>query len=130
MTNKYEKGLSDRQKHALPYFAGSGSYEEGCRKAGVSKNAFYTWLQNPSFKAELTRMQDEVVVSAVQTLKSSMARATDTLVSLLERKENPTLLRYVCNDIIGHVVKFKELQEIEKRVEALEELQHKNEGCL
>lgn len=128
MTNKHEKGLSDRQKQALPYFACSGTYEEGCRKAGISKNAFYTWLQNPTFRAELNRIQDEVVVGAVQTLKASMTRATDTLVSLLDRKENPSLLRYVCNDIIGHVVKFKELQEIEKRLEVLEELQIKREG--
>jgi hypothetical protein len=117
MTEKHEKSLTDRQKQALPFFIGCKSYEEGCRNAGVSKHAFYTWLQNPAFKAELARLQDEVVVDAVQTLKYSMTRATGVLVSLLDNKDNPSLLRSVCNDIIGHVSKFRE---IERRLEVLE----------
>jgi hypothetical protein len=121
MTEQHEKSLTDRQKKALPFFVSSKNYEDGCRKAGVSKHAFYTWLQNPAFKAELALLQDEVVTGAIQTLKSNMTRAIETLVSLLDQKNNPSLLRSVCNDVIGHVAKFKELQEIEKRVEALEQ---------
>ncbi|MGE5196575.1 MAG: hypothetical protein ACM3JI_04535 [Anaerolineae bacterium] len=53
MTEKYQKCLTDRQKKALPFFIISRSYEEGCRKAGVSKHAFYTWLQNPDLSNEV-----------------------------------------------------------------------------
>ncbi len=120
MTEKYEKGLTDRQKRALPFFVGCKSYEEGCRKAEVSKHAFYSWLQNPAFKSELTRLQDDVVSEAVLTLKFNMTHATDVLVSLLEHKDNPSLQRAVCNDIIGHVSKFREIEEIERRLDALE----------
>ena len=105
MTKTHTKILSDRQKKALPFFVSCKSYGEGCRQSGVSKNAFYSWLQEPAFKEELNRMQDEVVVNALQNLKSNMTRATDVLVSLLDRKENPSLLRFVCNDIIPHITR-------------------------
>ncbi len=120
MTEKYEKILTDRQKKALPFFVGSRNHEEGCRKAGVSKHAFYTWLQNPAFKAELHRLQNEVVADAVQTLKFNVTHAADVLVSLLDNKANPSIQRAVCNDIIGHISKFREIEEIERRLEILE----------
>lgn len=120
MTKKDENSLTDKQKKALPFFINSKSYEDGCRKAGISKNTFYTWLQNPAFKEELARLQDEAVHGAVQTLKSGMTQAAVKLVSLLGQKNNPSLLRSVCNDIIGHVMKFCELEGIEKRLEVLE----------
>lgn len=120
MTKKYGNSLTDKQKKALPFFISCKSYEEGCRKAGISKNTFYTWLQNPAFKEELARLQDEAVHGAVQVLKSSMTRAAVKLVSLLDQKNNPSLLRSVCNDVIGHVLKLCELEEIERRLEVLE----------
>lgn len=120
MTKKYEKELTDRQKKALPFFISCKNHEEACRAAGISKNAFYTWLQNSEFKKELSRHQEEAVQNAVQTLKSNMTHATNVLVSLLDRKDNPALLRSVCNDIIEHVSKFREFEEIEQRLAVLE----------
>jgi len=121
MTEKHKKTLSDRQLKALPYFAGCSTFEDGCRQAGVSKHAFYTWLRDPLFKQELDAMREAITTEAVQKLKANMMKATDTLVSLLNRNEQPSLLRTVANDIIGYVLKFKELEDVERRMDKLEE---------
>ena len=120
MTKKYQKELTDRQKKALPFFISCGSYEEGCRKAGVSKNALYCWLRDAAFKKELDHLLESVVAEAVLLLKSNITKASEALVTLLDLKGNPSILRAVSNDIIGHVHKFNESQEIERRLEALE----------
>lgn len=120
MTKTNVKALTDRQKKSLPYFASSKSYEEGCRKAGISKNTLYEWLKDPLFKARLGEMRDLFIEEAVDVLKSNITKATDVLVALLDHKESPSLVRSVANDIIGHVFKFHEMQEVERRLDVLE----------
>lgn len=115
-----KKCLSMKQKKAIPFIINSKNYDEGCKNAEISRSVFYEWLQNPIFKDELARIQDEVARNAIQILKANVTRAAEVLVSLLDHKENPILLRTVCNDIIGHVIKFREAEEIEKRLENLE----------
>jgi hypothetical protein len=117
-----ENGLSERQKAAIPFFLGSNSYEENCRQAGISKAAFFDWLKNPYFKGELDRAREAVVDEAIGVLKANVTKASSALAGLLEKSNNPAIIRGVANDIIGHVFKVKELQEFEKRLMALEQL--------
>ena len=113
-------GLTDRQKTAIPFFLGSKSYDEGCKQSGVSKTTFFEWLKNPIFKDELDKARDAIVEEAIGTLKSSTTKASRSLAELLDSSDNPTIIRGVANDIIGHVAKFKEMQEFEKRLADLE----------
>jgi hypothetical protein len=65
-------------------------------------------------------MRNSIVEEAVDTLKANITKAADVLISLLNNVENPSLLRAVANDVIGHVVQFNELQEFETRLAVLE----------
>jgi hypothetical protein len=112
-------GLSERQLKALPFLISAGSEGEACRQAKIAKHTYYEWLKNPLFKNELRRLRDLVVEDAVEALKAGANKAVDTLVRLLD-DPNPLLQRNVANDILGHVAKFKELHELEKRLEVLE----------
>jgi hypothetical protein len=120
-TKTDENGLSERQRAAIPFFLGSNSYEESCRQAGISKAAFFDWLKNPYFKAELAEARDAVVDEAIGVLKANVTKASSALAGLLEKSDNPAIIRGVANDIIGHVFKARELQEFEKRLIALEQ---------
>lgn len=119
MTTSDYSGLSGKQKRALPFFLSGRSEGECCRQAKISRETYYQWLKEPVFKAELSRMRNMIVEDAIEALKGQTTRAVDTLVKLLD-VENPTLQRNVANDILSHVARFKELQEIEKRLTALE----------
>jgi len=76
-------------------------------------------MKQPAFKNELRRLRNLVVEDAVEVLKACTSKAVDTLVGLLD-VDNPALQRNVANDILGHIVKFKEMHEIESRLDALE----------
>lgn len=114
-----ENKLSERQLRALPYFLGSRSIEEICHQAKISKCTYYQWIKEPIFRLELSKMRDELVINAIETLKIHATCAVDTLVKLLDSAA-PSLQRQVANDILSHIAQFKELQEIEKRLAILE----------
>jgi len=120
MTKRDILSLSTRQKQVLPIFASNLTIEEACERAGISRNTFYEWLKEPQFKLELDRLRNEIVNEAVNHLKVTSTKAARTLADLLERDDSPTVQRAAANDVLGHVVKFMELKELEDRLADIE----------
>jgi hypothetical protein len=120
MTESDKLSLSKRQKQALPIFASNLTIEEACGRAGISRNTFYEWLKEPQFKLELDRLRNEIVNEAVNHLKITSTKAAKTLGDLLERDDSPTVQRAAANDVLGHVMKFMELKELEDRLADIE----------
>jgi hypothetical protein len=119
MTKTDETGLSKRQLKALPFFVTSCSDIDACRQANISKQTYYEWLKNPHFKKELKNLRDLVIEDAVEQLKAYTSKAVSTLVQLLD-VDNNALQRNVANDILNYVARYKEIQELEERIEAME----------
>lgn len=120
MTKSDTLSLSKRQEQALPIFASNLTIEEACERAGISRNTFYEWLKEPQFKSELDRLRNEIVNEAVNQLKITSTKAARTLADLLERDDSPTVQRAAANDVLGHVMKFMELKELEDRLADIE----------
>ena len=120
MTESDKLSLSKRQTQALPIFASNLTIEEACERAGISRNTFYEWLKEPQFKLELERLRNEIVNEAVNHLKITSTKAARTLADLLERGDSPTVQRAAANDVLGHVMKFMELKELEDRLADIE----------
>jgi hypothetical protein len=114
--------LTAKQLKAIPFIVASSTIEEGCKRAKISRNTFYTWLQNIDFKAELRRQRDLVIEDALEILKSKITSAVNALLKLLDTTDNDSLKRLICNDIINHTMKSKELEDLDKRVGIIEEL--------
>lgn len=112
--------LTLRQLRAIPFLLASPSIEEGCRAAKVSKATVYGWLKEQAFREELRRHREEVVRGALETLKANVSKATETLVKLLDSDKEGIRAR-VAKDIIEFTQKAIELEELEKRIGALEE---------
>lgn len=111
--------LSDRQKRALPFLSVAPSVQEACRQAKIRTDTYYRWLKNPHFVSALKMQQNELVTDAMNCLRANIGRAVSTLVNLLD-SENDFLKRSVANDIITHYLKYRELSEIEERLETVE----------
>lgn len=112
--------LTDRQKKAMPFIVAAGTVEAACRKAHIARETYYTWLADPLFKAELKRCRDEILDQAFETLKQKTVEAANTLVALL-KSESDNVRRQAANDIMDHVLKAKEVCDIEARLNALEQ---------
>ena len=116
------QNLTERQLKAIPHLVASSTYEKGCRKARISRNTFYEWMKNPVFKAELRRQRDTIIEEALDILKCNMTNAVRILVELLDTTKNEYLKRNVAKDIIGYVIKAKELEDLDRRITEIEKL--------
>jgi hypothetical protein len=114
------KTLTAKQERVIPYLLGAPSLEEGCKRAKVSKVTVYEWLKQEAFRQELRRQRDELIERALDSLKANVSKATETLVKLLDSKSEPIRAR-AAEDIIEFAQKALEHEELEKRIEALEE---------
>jgi len=112
--------LSGRQLRVIPYLLAAPSIEEGCKRARVSKGAVYEWLKDDTFKNELRRQREQLTTIALDTLKAGIAKATVTLVNHLDSERESISIR-AAESIIGFAQKALEHENLEKRIEALEE---------
>lgn len=128
--NKVEKPLKSEkvkrsQELALPLLAISANYSQTCKELDISLDQLYEWLKDPEFKSQLDAMRSEactrVFEEAIANLKNSATQAVDTLINLLKRDDYPAVQRAAANDILTHVQKFKELNELEERIVKLEQ---------
>ena len=78
-------------------------------------------MKIPEFKAELDRQRDEITAEAFGVLSQGLTKAVETLVSLLDNKDN-RLKRLAAKDIIGFIIRHKENDDLDKRLTEVEKL--------
>ena len=118
--NETRDALTAKQLRAIPFLLAAPSIEEGCKRARVSKVTVYAWLKQEGFREELRRRREEVVRGALETLKANTAKATETLVKLLDSEKEAIQAR-AAEDIIEFTQKAIEFEELERRIGALED---------
>ena len=111
--------LTDRQRRVIAFLLDSPSTEEACRRAKVNKTTVYEWLKDEPFRRELKRQRDTITQHALDTLKSSIAKAVETLTKHLDSEHENISIR-AAESIIEFAQKALEHEELEKRIEALE----------
>jgi len=120
--NRKDSLISVKQARAIPHIIKAKSIEAGCRDAGISKTLFYQWLKKSQpFAQEYKRQRDMLFDEAMSSLQASIGKAVDTLTGLLD-SNSESLRRAVANDILGHIFKIKELQDLEDRLESIERI--------
>jgi hypothetical protein len=114
-----ETKLTDRQLKAIPFIVSRSTYTEGCKKAKINKTTLYKWLKDPQFKAELDSQRDAVASEAFGVLSQSLTKAVETLVALLDKKDD-RLKRLTAKDIIDFIIRHKENEDLDKRLTEVE----------
>lgn len=127
MNAEPEAQLSARQERVIVEILAAPSLEEARRRVRVSKCAFYGWLKDAAFQAELKRRRVAVVSDAIERLRAGMAKAVAKLLSLMDNGREQTQLRSA-QTILDQGLKAKELEELEERLSALESAVFYNRG--
>lgn len=78
-----EAVLTDRQRLVITHLLTSRSTEEACRQARINKTTVYEWLKDENFRRELKSQCDVVIERALDTLKTNIAKAAETLIKAL-----------------------------------------------
>ena len=111
--------LSRRQFKAIPFLVSRPTYTQGCEKAKINKTTLYKWLKNPEFKAKLDRQRDDVAAEAFGVLTQNLTKAVEALVGLLDNKDD-RLKRLTAKDVIDFIIRHKEIEDLDKRLTAIE----------
>jgi len=119
-SSKTRQNVRDRQARAIPFLLSSSTITAAAKQANISTAQIYEWLKDPEFKGELERQRSQMLEDAINRLKFGMTKAADTLVALLD-SDNEMVKRGASNDILGHVARFKEIQDLEERILVLEQ---------
>ena len=117
--NSKKTKLTGRQLKAIPLIVVSPTYTEGCKRAKLNRTTFYKWLKMSEFKAELDRQRDEIAAEAFGILSQSLTKAVESLVGLLDNKDN-RLKRFAAKDIIDFIIRHKENEDLNKRLTEIE----------
>lgn len=112
--------LTERQRRVIPYLLASSSMEEACRRAKINKTTVYEWLKNKAFRNELGSQRNAVIEHALDTLKTAMAKATETLIKHLDSEQENISIR-AAQSVIEFAQHALEFENLEKRISSLEE---------
>ncbi len=119
--------LTPRKTRLLAALASDPDVPAACAAAGVSRTTAYRWQSEPAFKDELARQREAALSAALESVKTQAVRAAAGLAGLLDVKDD-RLRRLVCNDILAHAMKVRELEDFERRLAALEQALAKTKG--
>jgi len=111
--------LSRRQLRAIPFLVSSPTYTQGCENAKINRKTFYAWLKKPDFKAELDRQRDQIATEAFGVLTQSLTKAVETLVGLLDNKDD-RIKRLTAKDVIDFIIRHKENEDLDQRLTEVE----------
>jgi len=111
--------LTTRQRKAISAIISARSYEDAIQAAGVCRQTFYSYLRQDHFKTELNRQLNELTDGAFTRLKTASGEAVETLRTLLNSESENVRLR-AAQAIVDYVIKAREIEDIEKRLDAIE----------
>ena len=111
--------LNNRQKHAIPLVLAARSIEEGCRVAGIAKRTWYNWMRDEALKEAVSLYREQVISDALERLKSAVTFAVEGLTGLVDAEGESIRLR-ACREVLDYFMKARELDDMDRRVSALE----------
>jgi len=113
--------LRGKQLKAIAEILETGSMEEAARRSGVSKTTLYEWMKQEPFRKRLEEARAEVFNEGLGIIKAGTSKAARKLIELLDSR-NENTRRLTAQEILALSLKISETQEIERRLERLEEL--------
>jgi len=117
-----EKELTQRQSQAIILLLQGKTIEEIAKTLGVAVNSVYRWLEtDPLFKKEYSEAKERVFREALESLRVASKEAVQALRDLLLTGHKDTARLGSAKSILELAIKTKELGELEKRLEALEQ---------
>jgi len=114
--------LNAKQTKAILLLIEGKPPEEVARVLGIHSKTLYRWLEKDiDFRKALQEAKESIFNEALENLKSLSREAVNTLRDLLTSRHKDTARLGSAKTILELALKQKELEDIEKRIEALEE---------
>ena len=112
--------LTTKQAKTIPILLAAKTYEKGCKSARISKTTFYKWMQDEGFASEFERQRNKIAEAAFGMIAQNIGKAASALVGRLDTGDD-RIKRLTANDLLRHFLKHKELNDLEERIQQIEE---------
>ena len=116
-----QRGRRSADQVLILALACGATLEAASHKAGVSISTVQRRLQDPEFKAELKKLQCDMVQRAASTLTAAMTEAIKTLLSLQQPSTSAATRLGAARTILEMGIKIREVADLEERLTALEQ---------
>lgn len=113
--------LTAKQSRSIGYLLTCRTAGEAAKKAGVSERTIFAWMKQDHFRKALQEANRETIESAARRLIQGQEEALDTLSNLMTKGRNEGVKRAAAVDWLNFMLKYRDLNEIETRLEQLEE---------
>jgi len=116
-------GLTPKQHKALAALLSEPTVTAAAANVGIGERTLHTWLHEPTFADAYTALRHEAVGLAVGRLQRATGIAVDALIDVLDTEYTPAPAAVrvsAAKVIIEYAIRFRELDELENRIAALE----------
>jgi DNA-directed RNA polymerase specialized sigma24 family protein len=112
--------LSSKQRKAIVSLLSQRTIEDAAKFSGISSRTIYRWMVSDVFRIALLDAEGQAVDQATRRLIGGKDTALDTLADLMLKAESESVRRQAASDWLAHLIKMRELRNIENRLTALE----------
>jgi hypothetical protein len=110
-----------KKEEAIIALLSQTGLEQAARAAGIGPRTLLRWLQMPEFKAAYHEARRNAFGHATARLQQASGAAASTLLKIMVDKDAPTSSRLrAAESILSHGAKAIEIEDIERRIAALE----------
>jgi hypothetical protein len=116
--------LTHKQDKAIAALLSEPTVTAAAAKCGIGERTLHRWCTEPTFAAAYTAARHDAVGQAVGRLQHATGIAVDALIDVLDSEYAPIAPAAVrvsaAKVIIEYALRFRELDELESRIAALE----------
>jgi len=122
MTGHGQK-LSRKKESAIAALISLPTIGDAAKSVGVGEKTLFRWLKLPYFQEAYRKARKEIVTQAIAQIQNSLSDAVKTLSDIMKDSGAPASARVTAaRSIIDTAIKAVEIEDLEFRLSALEEL--------
>lgn len=116
--------LGRKKEQAIAALLSQRGIEEAARVAGIAATTLRRWLRLPDFQAEYLQARRDVVLQTNARIQQNSGAAAAVLLKLMVDPATPASVKARASQcILDHANKSLELEDLEVRLQRLEELE-------
>ena len=113
--------LTPKQARAVQALLTAKSIGDAAQAATVGERTLGRWLTEPTFRAELSRAEGELLDCATRRLLQLQGKSIATFEAVLDDQEASLALRLrAAGQVLDYLMRLRELRNLESRLLALE----------
>lgn len=124
--NNSENVITVKQQKAITALLTERTTRDAAKAAGVNEKTLYTWLNDKNFRAALRSAEKDILDDVTRRLSAGQSLALDTLEKLVKSARHESTKLRASVAWLEMSLKFRDMQEIDERLTALEAVQNAN----